>query len=267
MDFVERYGPWAVIAGASEGTGAEFARGLAARGVNCVLVARREGPLSALAEELRATGRIECVTASVDLAAEDAAERLAAAADGKEVGLLVYNAGGDPNGARFLEREAEAWVELARRNVVTAIRACHQFAGPMRRRGRGGLLLVNSGAAYSGADYITTYSGTKAFQLNFAEGLWAELKPHGIDVLTLIMTATDTPAFRTLLAEHGREPPPNIASARDVAELGLEQLPHGPVCNWGQAGDVAGYAPQSADARRERVEKVSAGSRAAIGKG
>ena len=265
MDFVERYGPWAVIAGASEGTGAEFARGLAQRGVNCVLIARREGPLQALADELRGEHGVECAIASIDLASPDAAERMVAAAGDREIGLLIYNAGADPNGSRFLDKDVSAWLELAQRNVFTAIKACHHFAGAMRKRGRGGLMLVNSGAAYSGADFITTYSGTKAFQLNFGEGLWAELKPHGVDVLTLIMTSTDTPAHRLLLEERGVAPSSNSADAHEVAELGLRQLPHGPVCNWAVPNDQAGYAPMSADNLRKRVEASSAGSRAFLG--
>ena len=265
MEFSERYGPWAVIAGASEGTGAEFARGVAERGLNCVLVARRQGPLDALAEEIRAMHAVDCVTASIDLAADDAAERIGAAVGDQEVGLFIYNAGADPNGSRFLDSDVDAWLELARRNVLTTIRCCHRFAQPMKARGRGGLLIVNSGAAYSGADFITTYSGTKAFQLNFAEGLWAELQPHGVDVLTLIMTSTDTPAHRILLEERGITMSNDAADAHAVAELGLEQLPNGPVCNWAVPNDQPGYAPMSADQMRKRVQASSAGSRAFLG--
>lgn len=265
MDFQGRYGPWAVIAGASDGTGAEFARGLAARGLSCVLVARRQAPLESLAAELRAQHGVECVTASIDLAAPDAAERIAAAAGDREVGLFIGNAGADPNGSRFLDREVDAWVELVQRNVLTTLRACHHFARPMRARGRGGLLLVNSGACYTGADFITTYAGTKAFQLCFSEGLWAELSPHGIDVLTLVMTSTDTPAHRILLQEKGVPLPQNLADARAVAELGLASLPNGPVCNWGVPNDTAGYAPESADQLRARVLAASRGSRAFLG--
>ena len=69
MSFSDQYGPWAVIAGASEGTGRAYARQVAAQGVNCVLVARREGPLTALADEISAANHVQCVTAAIDLAA------------------------------------------------------------------------------------------------------------------------------------------------------------------------------------------------------
>jgi short-subunit dehydrogenase len=267
MSFAERYGPWAVIAGASEGTGREFARQIAAQGVNVILIARREGPLAELAGEIRAESGVECVTASVDMAKPDAAEQIAAAAAGKEVGLYVNNAGADPNGSRFLDKDLQAWVDLAQRNVMTTLKACHHFARPMRARGRGGLLLVNSGACYGGASFMATYSASKAFDLTFAEGLWAELHGHGVDVLTLVMGQTDTPAYRALLAEKGQPLPTNWASPADVARVGLEQLPHGPIYNWGQTNDVAGYAGSSPDARRARIQMIDQHSKSTFGEG
>lgn len=264
MSFRERYGPWAVIAGASEGTGREFAMQIAAEGVSCILLARRAAPLEKLAEEIRKTG-VECLTASVDLALPDAAERIAEVVGPREVGLYVNNAGADPNGAQFLDKDVQSWVDLAQRNVITTLKCCHHFAGPMRQRRRGGLLLVNSGACYGGGSFLATYAASKAFDLVFAEGLWAELHRHGVDVLTLVMGQTDTPAYRALLAEKGLPHPENWASPADVARTGLAQLPHGPIYNWGQANDVAGYAPNSPDARRERIQMIDRHSRSTFG--
>lgn len=266
MSFAERYGPWAVVAGASEGTGREFAKQIAAEGLSLILIARRAGPLEELAEEIRKTG-VEVITASVDLARPDAAETIAEVVGGREVGLYVNNAGADPNGSRFLDKDLQAWVDLAQRNVMTTLKCAYQFAGPMRARKRGGLLLVNSGACYGGASFLTTYSASKAFDLVFAEGLWAELNGHGVDVLTLVMGQTDTPAYRALLAEKGLPHPENWASPADVARTGLAQLPHGPIFNWGQTNDVAGYAPNSPDARRARIAMIDQHSRSTFGEG
>lgn len=267
MDFRERYGPWAVIAGASEGTGREFARRIAASGVACVLIARRAAPLEALAEEIRAESGVECVTVSVDLSAPGAGDQIVAAVGDREVGLYVSNAGSDTNGSRFLDRGAQAWVDLVQRNVMTTLKCCHHFAAPMRTRRRGGLLLVNSGACYGGASFMATYSASKAFELCFAEGLWAELSGHGVDVLSLVLGQTDTPAYRALLAEKGRPLPENWASPVDVARIGLEQLPEGPIYNWGQTNDVAGYAPNSPDARRARILMIDKLSGHTFGEG
>src|SRR5689334_14446141 len=113
MSFAEKYGPWAIVAGASEGTGREFARQLAGKRLNLILVARRDGPLKELAEEIRAESGVDCITASVDLARPDACERIVEAVGGREVGLYVNNAGADPNGSRFLDKDVQAWVDLA----------------------------------------------------------------------------------------------------------------------------------------------------------
>ena len=257
MTFSERYGPWALIAGASEGTGASFARQLAEKGLNLILVARRKEPLDKLAGEIRSRSRVECVTATIDLSADDAASRAAKAAGNREVGLVVLNAGADPNGSIFLDNDLANWDALAMRNVITVMRVCHHFARPMRTRKRGGIILVGSGACYGGLPGITVYGATKAFDLVFGEGLWAELRPYGVDVLNLIMGKTDTPAHRELMEKLGVPFPSDCASADDVAAKGLERLPHGPVLNWGLADEDAGYAGTSAAARRQRILAIA----------
>lgn len=258
LEFKRRYGPWALIAGASEGTGAAFARQLAAKGLNLILVARREGPLEALAQELCAQNGVDCVTASIDLADDDATQQLLAAADGREVGLLILNAGADPNGAMFLDNAAANWDALAMRNVMTVMRGLHAFAAPMRGRGRGGLMVVGSGACYGGLPGIGVYAATKAFDLVLCEALWAELEPCGVDVLSYVIGRTDTPAHRELMEARGMAIPEGLADAGDVARLGLERLPFGPVCNWGEADDEAVMSASSAAQRRARVRRIAA---------
>lgn len=261
MKFAERYGPWAVVAGASEGIGRSFARKIASNGVPCVLLARREGPLQVLAAQILAETGVRCVTAALDLAAPDAFERILAAVDTREVGLYVSNAGADPNAARFFDRDVAVWLEMVQRGVVTLVKACHHFGGLMRARGKGGLLLVNSGACYGGGSFMATYSATKAFMLDLSEGLWTELRPYGVEVLTLVLGMTDTPEFRRFLAQNGVPVPAGMASPDDVAEIGLTRLPHGPVHNWGAADDEVGFAPMSASARRARVLAIDASSK------
>jgi len=264
MSFRNKYGPWAIVAGASEGVGRSFANAIAARGVNCLLIALR-GPLAEVAEEVRARG-VECVTATIDLAAPDAGERIVEAAGSREIGLYVANAGSDRIGARFHEREIGAWLKLLQINVVTTMLACHHFGGLMRKRGRGGLILVNSGACYGAASILASYSACKGFLLNFAEGLWAELRPHGVDVLTIALDLTDTPMFRGMLERNGLPIPPDLASPDAVAEKALERLPHGPIHNWGLADDEPGANWPSAAARRAQVLKVDAANVAIFGK-
>lgn len=260
MNFAERYGPWCVIAGASEGTGRAFAHHVAARGIKCILIARRQGPLNEVAGELRAQHGIECVTASVDLAAPDALARIADATGEREVGLFINNAGSDTNDSTFLDNPIENWDTLVERNVVNPMRMSYHFGKLMRGRGRGGIILVGSGACYGGATGMAVYAGTKAFDLCFGEGLWAELRPHGVDVLNLILGRTNTPMFRTFMEKRGLPVGAGAAEPDEVAKLGLERLPFGPVQNWGAADDRQGFAPTSAAVRRERILKIEAAS-------
>ncbi|HEX7858268.1 MAG TPA: SDR family NAD(P)-dependent oxidoreductase [Sphingobium sp.] len=258
MNLAEKYGPWALISGASEGTGSAFARRLAGEGINLILIARREGPLKELADELTATHDVECVTATIDLAKPDAIDAIKAVSEGREVGLFIANAGGDPNGTGFFQTDIQNWVDLVTRNVMTVLLCCHHFGGAMRERRRGGIILVGSGACYGGASGLGVYSGTKAFDLCLGEGLWAELRRYDVDVLNLILGRTDTPEFRRHLASRGAPVPAGLASPEDVARVGLERLPHGPVHNWGLEDDEQGRMPQSAATRRDRILAMEA---------
>jgi len=254
-EIAAKYGPWALITGASEGTGSAFAHRLVDAGVKVILVARREGPLAKLADEIKAKGG-ECVTASIDLSATDAADRIVAAAGDREVGLLITNAGADPNGSMFLDNDLTNWDALVTMNVNTTMRLAHHFGQGMKARKRGGMILVGSGACYGGLSGIAAYCASKAFVLAFAEGLWAELRHFNVDVLNLVLGRTDTPAHRKILEESGQAIPTDMAMPDEVAEIGLRQLPHGPIWNWGQPNDVAGMAPNSPDDRRAKIVMI-----------
>jgi uncharacterized protein len=245
-EFAERYGPWAVVAGASEGVGSSVARLLGERGVNVVLSARRQSVL----DEVAATVKSETRTVAMDLSVPGAEAELAAATDDLEVGLLIYNAGADPHASRFLDKPLAAWQELVGRNVNTVLGACHRFGSRMADRGHGGIVLVTSGAAWVGSDYLAAYGASKAFDLVLGEALWAELRPLGVDVLSMILGPTDTPAFRRIL--RGRDFP-GVVSADDVARQMLTSLPEGPT--WPPEP-----SPFGGLARRQAVEMMSQGS-------
>lgn len=253
MKFSEKYGPWAVIAGGSEGTGRSFAQQIATQGINCVLVAK-DGPLEETAEEIRRENGVEVITAWVDLSADNAAERIFAAVGEREVGLFINNAGADWFGERFLEVEVEDWLALSRVNVDTMLRCVHHFGGEMRKRRRGGILIVNSGACYGGSKYLAIYCAAKAFQLNFTEALWSELRPYGVDVCTIVLGRTNTPGYHQRRASKGiKVSDEGLAAPHAVAAHGLARLAHGPVTNWGQEDEEAGFMALSAAARRKKV--------------
>jgi short-subunit dehydrogenase len=222
-----KYGPWAVIAGASEGTGAEYARQLAAVGIHCLLVARRAEPLGKIAQELSEKYRVQARVLSVDLSAPDAAQRMKNAVVDVEVGLYVSNAGADSTGLHFLDVPLERSHRLINMNVATVVDAVYAFAPAMKARGRGGIVLMSSGAALGGQPRLAMYSGTKAFELNFGESLWIELRKSGVDVLTVAAPAMDTPVLREALAARNLQPQ-GVYDPKEVVKIALEHLPAGP---------------------------------------
>ncbi len=255
MSFSGKYGPWALIAGASDGVGLAFARALAREGLKLILVSRSQAKLDKAADELRGLGA-ECITVAADLSLPEGSTKAIAAAGDREVGMVVTNCGADSINSKFLDADISAWEGLAAMNVTTKLRLAHHFGRAMRARGRGGMILVNSGACYSGMYGLATYCGSKGFVLNFSEGLWAELRHDNVDVLTMVLGQTDTPSYRATLERSGQPLPESWADPADVAETALRQLPHGPIYNWGQADDIAGFAPNSPDDRRAKIVMI-----------
>jgi short-subunit dehydrogenase len=254
--FLSKYGPWALVAGASDGTGAAFAEQLSERGIKVVLVARRRALLEELAARLPTESRIVVQ----DLSSADAGAELAKATADLDLGLLVYNAGADSSSTPFLDQRLEDLSALVRRNCLTVLETCHHVGHQLRRRGRGGLILVSSGAAWAGGGNLAAYGATKAFDLILAEALWAEWRPHGVDVLALVLGATDTPSLRKLLAETGGGFS-ELADAGDVVGQALEHLPDGPTWICGMP-DPLGGSPFGALPRRQAVELMTQASSA-----
>jgi len=247
-----RYGDWAVIAGGSDGTGACFAREIAAAGINLLLVARRPAPLETLAAELRAAHGVEVRTMVQDLNALDAALQMARATEGLQVGLYISNAGAEFGGHAFLDTPLTTINELIARNCLTVAAACHHFGGLMRARGRGGIVLMGSGAGLGGQPGVAAYSGVKGFVMNFAESLWAELRGHGVHVIGIAAPIMETPTLRNTL---GDMVIPGIVPAEEVVHTALQRLPEG--CSYIYAfGEPPEANEQQTAMRRERVLAV-----------
>ncbi len=221
------YGPWAVIAGGSEGVGASFAEHLAASGINLVLIARRPGPLEVTAARARAHG-VEVRAVAADLLDRSTVAEIMRVAESVEVGLLIVNAGANTYGAEFVEGDLAAFRRVIDLNITAQLELAHHFGGRLKRRGRGGIVLLGSLAGYVGQPQISVYSAVKAFDRIFAEGLWAELEPHGVHVLELILGVTRTPAMETAGLRLDL-PGLNVAEPDDVAAEGLAHLTDGPV--------------------------------------
>ena len=218
-DARERYGPWALVAGASEGIGAAFATALAARGLDLVLVARRPEPLAALASALPT----RTVTVEADLATADGLASVFAATDGLDVGLVVANAAYSPVGP-FLEAAPEETRRVLALNCGSVVELAHHFLPPMADRGRGGLIVMSSAAGMQGGPLLSTYAASKAFGATFAESLWWELRPRGVDVLACVAGAVSTPGLRRAL----KRPAPGTVEAGVVADAALRALGKAP---------------------------------------
>lgn len=179
---LERYGPWAVVTGASDGIGREIARGLAAAGLHLVLVARRAGALTELADSLTSLHRIETLVIAEDLGAPGACDRVAAQTRDLDVGLLVAAAGFGTSGP-FLATPIADELAMIDVNCRAVAELCHHFGGRFARQQRGGLILMSSLLAFQGVPRAANYAATKAYVQSLAEGLRAELAPQGVDVL------------------------------------------------------------------------------------
>ena len=188
-DWRERYGPYALIAGASVGLGEAFARRLAERGLDLLLIARRQDALERLAADLRARHAIQVRTLVADLGRPDLREVVARAVDGIAVGLLVYNAAYSAIGP-FVDRSLDEQLQVLNVNCRGPLVLSHLLGKAMAERGRGGIVLVTSVAGSQGGPWLASYAASKAFNLVLAEGLWDELCERGVDVVACRAGAT-----------------------------------------------------------------------------
>lgn len=221
----ERYGPWALIAGASEGIGAAFARELGRAGINLLMIARRGSLLRQTADAIRAEAGVQVRVLPLDLSRRDMLERVREATRDIDVGLIVYNAalGTGP----FLETSLEDTLAAVRLNTLGQVSLAHHFGCGMVQRGRGGIVLIGSLAGNAGGATTVVYSASKAFSQMFAEGLWSEWSPKGVDVLYVVVGAANTPSR----ARQGLKDNPDmiVVEPEEVARGALDNIANGPV--------------------------------------
>jgi len=262
--FRSKYGPWAVVAGASVGLGAAFARQLAEKGLNVVLIARRVGPLEERAKALTNAYDVEVRAVPLDLGAADMLTTLREHTRDLDVGLLVYNAALGLIGP-FLEQEIAQKLEIIDINCRGPVVLADEFGRSMAARGRGGIILMSSLAGQQGSALIATYAASKAFDLVLGEGLWYELREHGVDVLSFCAGATRTPNYEASQPRRKGGFPP-VMEPELVATEALAALGQGPsaVAGWGNR--VASFLMRRLLPRRFAVETISRQTRAMYAK-
>lgn len=246
------HGPWAVVTGGSEGTGAAYARELARAGINLVLIARREGPLTETAAQIRAASGVEVRTLALDLSRPDMLERIREATDDLEVGTLVSNVGAGAGSGRLVDLELADALRTIQLGPACHTALAHHFGKGMAARGRGAIVLVGSLAGVAGGATMAMYSAGKAFTQTLAEALWAEMQPLGVDVVYVVLGATDTPSR----ARQGFEDPPGLIvdDPSEVARDTFARINEGPVLVRPQLEE--GFRMFSSMPRRQAAEAM-----------
>jgi len=231
MSFTDKYGQWAVIAGASDGIGLAFAEKLAAEGMNLILLARRESLLNEIAARIENAYDVQVKPIKLDLTSPDMRDSLESISNEFEVGMLVYNAGVNHEMGLFLDRPLDEALTCVSLNCEGVVTAGHIFASQMVERQKGAIILLSSGAGEAGSAYQATYSAAKGFVTRFAESMWQELHIRGLHVMGLIAGATNTPSVQHLglnkdgiISEDGLMDPP------EVAEYAIERLGKDVIC-------------------------------------
>ena len=215
-----------LITGASSGIGEVFARQIAARGRNVLLVARSEDKLITLCNELGRSNNIRAQHVALDLSELDAAERLFEEAEkrGLEIDMLINNAGFGSMG-EFANLDLGRELNMIDLNIRSLVELTYRFLAPMRKRKQGAIINVASTAAFQPVPFMATYAATKAFVLNFSEALWEENRPYGIKVMALCPGVTDTNFFE---AARGTKPPGRVAQTpEEVVDTALSGLDRG----------------------------------------
>lgn len=215
-----------LITGASSGIGEVFARKLAGRGRNVLLVARQEDKLITLCNELGRSNSIRAQHIGMDLSKTDSAARLFEETEkrGLTIDMLVNNAGFGSFGD-FSKLDLDRELNMIDLNVRSLVEITHRFLVPMRQRKQGAIINVASTAGFQAVPFMATYAATKAFVLSFSEALWEENRPHGIRVMALCPGVTETNFFE---AARGQKPPARVAQTpEDVVETALRGLARG----------------------------------------
>lgn len=216
-EFHVKYGPWAIVTGASSGIGEEFCRQLATLKLNLILVARRHERLEKLSIELMDTHSIKTKIIATDISQADFLKQIKTVTDSLDIGLLVNNAGFALTG-NFLDHSIEEELSMMYVNCRAPLMLSHAFGKKMAERGRGGIINVSSASAFLPMPFWSNYAATKVYDLYLSEGLWFELKDRGIDVLALCPGATRTEFSNVAKTKSGGMEP------AQVVEIGLKKL-------------------------------------------
>jgi short-subunit dehydrogenase len=258
-EFRDRYGPCALVAGSAVGLGVEWARQLAARGLDLILLDRDRGALDAAAREIEAAHRVAVTPITIDLASPDLVESLHPILAEREVGLLVYNAALGTV-APFLTLDPEHIRAMLAVNCAGPLLLARALLPAMVARGRGGVIFMSSLSGNVGSAQLAVYAATKAFDLVAGDALWAELRPQGVDVLVVQPGSTRTPGWLSSQPEQDEGMGLPVMQPTDVVREALEALGVEPVVIPGEM-NRQGATAIAALPRRQAIDLMSAVTR------
>ncbi len=252
MTLKEKYGDLALIAGASEGIGAAYARQLAAEGINLVLIARKKDQLERFALELTTQYGVVVNCIQEDLADPDAANRIMDQIRDEQIDIFIYNAGNSYIG-KFEEQTWNVHKEIAFTNMITPMQLTYRIAPGMLERGKGAIIFMASLAGFQGTPFIATYAATKAFDQILAESLWYEWKGRGVDVMACCAGATSTPNFLKTNPGNQHFLAPKVQTPEAVVTECLKRLGKTPSFITGRANKIASFFMRRILSRRKAI--------------
>lgn len=225
----QKFGPWAVVTGASSGIGKEFARQLAASGLSLVLVARRVPLLQELGAQLKEAHGIDFRAVGLDLTEDDFMKRLDEVTHDLDIGLLISDAGsGGPE--EFLVADHHMLRQVLRLNATAHLDLAHHYGRRFAQRGRGGILLVSTMGARQAVPYAANLAAAKAYVLSLGEALHVEFQEVGVHVTVLLPGATDTAAGPEFGFDQTNSPiglmTPQQCAAEGLAALSANRVTH-----------------------------------------
>lgn len=216
-----RFGPTALVTGASDGIGRAFAMQLAENGFDLILVARRASLLQDLAQEIGTRCDVAVRICAMDLSDPTKVPELMRLTEGLPVGLVVAAAGFGSIGP-FLEQDMETEINMVDLNCRCVVELSYCFGQRMAAEGRGGIILFGSLVGFNGAPLSATYAATKGFVQSFAEGIAAELRPRGVDVLSVAPGPVGTGFAARAGMQMGQAATPAMVAQRALSALGRQ---------------------------------------------
>src|SRR6267378_6152520 len=180
----KRFGPWALVTGASSGIGKEFARQIAASGINVMLVARRDALLAELGRAISQEFDVQYRALAIDLSQEGFIAGLADATHDLDIGLVISNAGSG-NPGRFTDKDREELAMTLRLSALAHAELALHFGRKLAERGTGGLLFVGAMNDDIGYPFMAHDAGAKAYVQSLGLALHEEFKPRGVYVTVL----------------------------------------------------------------------------------